>query len=138
MSYDNVTQCTNTHKHINTRTHTHTHIRASRAFVRRQWRHVRVGNFVRLSSDEVIPADLLLLQSSDPGCICYIDTANIDGETSLKQREVASGFFTPTSSRIDPTTGLDLSGGQFDPSTFTGKVYCEQPHSKIHEFNGYM
>ena len=118
--------------------HTCTHTRASRAFVQRQWRHVRVGDFVRLSSDGVIPADLLLLQSSDPGRICYIDTANIDGETSLKQREVAPGFFTPASSQIDPTTGLDLSLGQFNPDTFTGKVYCEQPHNKIHEFNGYM
>lgn len=114
--------------------HQHTQ-RSSRAFVTKQWRHIRVGDFVRLPSDEVIPADLLLLQSSDPGRICYIDTANLDGETNLKQREVAQGSFSPSSSEVDPTTG---SRDMFSPETFTGKVYCEQPHNKIYDFNGYM
>ena len=90
---------------------------------------------MRLLSDEVIPADMLLLRSSDPGGICYIDTANIDGETNLKQREVASGFFTPSPSEIE---GLGGKVWDFDPQTFTGKVYCEQPHNKIYNFNGYM
>ena len=55
----------------------------------KQWRHVRVGDFIELRCDEVIPADILVLSSTDPGQICYIETANIDGETSLKQRQVA-------------------------------------------------
>lgn len=94
---------------------------------------------MRLPSDEVIPADLLLLQSSDPGRICYIDTANLDGETNLKQREVARGSFSPSPSEIDPTAaGPELTREEFNPETFNGKVYCEQPHNKIYDFNGYM
>lgn len=108
--------------------------RESRAFVPRQWQRVRVGDFVRLLSDEVIPADLLLLRSSDPGGICYLDTANIDGETSLKQREVARGSLSPPASTA---TGLE-QGEEFNPDMFTGRVHCEQPHNKINDFNGYM
>ena len=51
-----------------------------------------VGDFVRLQSDESIPADILLLNTSDTNSVCHIETANLDGETNLKQREVVKGL----------------------------------------------
>lgn len=56
------------------------------------WKKVVVGDFIKLSSDDIIPADLLLLNSSDANSICHIETANLDGETNLKQREVVKGL----------------------------------------------
>lgn len=47
---------------------------------------------MRLSCDEMIPADILVLRSSDENGLCFIDTQNLDGEANLKQREVPRGF----------------------------------------------
>jgi P-type E1-E2 ATPase len=61
-------------------------------YVKTLWRDLRAGDLVHLSNNELIPADVLLLRSSDEHSLCYIDTCNLDGETNLKQRHVVRGF----------------------------------------------
>ncbi|VDN40434.1 unnamed protein product [Gongylonema pulchrum] len=56
------------------------------------WQHVIVGDFIHVSLDEVIPADILLIRSSDPDGVCFVETSNLDGETSLKQRRVPASM----------------------------------------------
>ncbi|OQS01281.1 hypothetical protein ACHHYP_01364 [Achlya hypogyna] len=50
-----------------------------------RWDEVKVGDMLYLEKDREVPADCLLLTSSDTQCgVCSIDTANLDGETNLK------------------------------------------------------
>ena len=50
------------------------------------WKNVKVGDFVRLRNHEEIPADIIVLSTSDSDGACYIETKNLDGETNLKVR----------------------------------------------------
>lgn len=49
------------------------------------WRDVECGDIVKMGKDEPIPADIIILSTSDTEHgLCFIDTCNIDGETNLK------------------------------------------------------
>ncbi|GLA13951.1 hypothetical protein AnigIFM62618_011369 [Aspergillus niger] len=55
-------------------------------FKRQHWKDVNVGDFVRLYNGDQIPADMVILSTSDPDGACYVETKNLDGETNLKVR----------------------------------------------------
>ena len=63
------------------------------AFARVQrvaWRDLRVGDMVKVQRGQVLPADIVFLCAvSDDGeasDVCYVQTAQLDGETNLKLR----------------------------------------------------
>lgn len=56
-------------------------------FKRDYWKNVQVGDFVRIYNEEQIPADVVILSTSDPDGACYVETKNLDGETNLKVRQ---------------------------------------------------
>lgn len=56
-------------------------------FKKDYWKNVQVGDFVRIYNEEEIPADILILSTSDPDGACYVETKNLDGETNLKVRQ---------------------------------------------------
>ncbi|KAH8412397.1 hypothetical protein KR009_001802 [Drosophila setifemur] len=87
-----------------------------------KWQDLRVGDIVHLSNNETVPADILLLRTSDPQGVCYIDTCDLDGETNLKRREVVRGF--------------EEMQGIFVPSKFVSRVEADAPTTKLYRFHG--
>ncbi|KAG0021960.1 hypothetical protein BGZ80_001337 [Entomortierella chlamydospora] len=62
------------------------------------WQDVKVGDIVYLKNDDPIPADIVVLSTSEPDGLCYIETKNLDGETNLKIRRgltATKGLKTP-------------------------------------------
>ncbi|XP_064637910.1 phospholipid-transporting ATPase VD-like [Lineus longissimus] len=86
-----------------------------------KWQDICAGDIVHLSCDEVIPADILLLHSSDENGLCFIETSNLDGESNLKQRQVVRGFHEQSS---------------FHPMDFKCDVECDIPNTELYRFNG--
>lgn len=50
------------------------------------WEDVKVGDFVKIRSDEPFPADIIICATSEDEDVCYVETKNLDGETNLKSR----------------------------------------------------
>lgn len=90
------------------------------AFRETKWVDVKVGDIVRVESEEPVPADMILLASSEPEGLCYIETANLDGETNLKIKQAI------------PETAHLVNPG--DLSRLTGRVKSEQPNSSLYTF----
>ncbi|KAJ8679281.1 hypothetical protein QAD02_015068 [Eretmocerus hayati] len=91
-------------------------------YIKVAWKDVKVGDLIHLSNNEMVPADMLLLRSSDPQGFAYLDTCNLDGETNLKQRQVVRGF-------------IDLQAS-FQPSKFRSIIEVDKPSTKIYRFHG--
>ncbi|XP_044060582.1 phospholipid-transporting ATPase VB [Siniperca chuatsi] len=98
--------------------------RKEKQFMERRWKDVRVGDFVKVVCNEIVPADLLLLHTSDPNGVCLIETSNLDGETNLKQRRVMSG--------------VCISDPEFEPESLNSVVVCEKPNNNLNHFKCYV
>ncbi|XP_041042451.1 probable phospholipid-transporting ATPase IA isoform X3 [Carcharodon carcharias] len=86
------------------------------------WEKVEVGDIVKINCTEFIPADTVLLSSSEPQAMCYIETSNLDGETNLKIRQ---GL--PQTAEIKDIDSL---------MNLSGKLECESPNRHLYDFVG--
>ena len=91
------------------------------AFENKRWRDLQVGDIVRIENSEYFPADLVLLSSSEPEAICYIETANLDGETNLKIRQ----GLTETSQYLTPDSVSNLNAS----------IKSELPNNSLYTFD---
>ncbi|CAI9287444.1 unnamed protein product [Lactuca saligna] len=89
-------------------------------FQSKRWKDIKVGEVVKIKADETIPCDMVLMWTSDPSGIAYIQTMNLDGESNLKTRYARQ------------ETSLMPLG------SISGVIRCEQPNRNIYEFTANM
>ncbi|KAH8300651.1 hypothetical protein KR018_001323 [Drosophila ironensis] len=89
-----------------------------------RWEELTVGDIIKVGINTFFPADLILLSSSEPQAMCFIETANLDGETNLKIRQ-----------------GVSATAGLLETKDLTrleGNIECELPNRHLYEFNGVL
>lgn len=92
-------------------------------FTPRMWRQVLVGQVVKVQQDKFIPADMIILSSSNPKGSCYIETKNLDGETNLKMKCAKKELY-------------EYFRSKEDLNNLSGELVCEEPNDQIYKFEG--
>jgi len=91
-------------------------------FKKDYWKSVQVGDFVRIYNEDQIPADIVILSTSDPDGACYVETKNLDGETNLKVRQALhSGRRIKHAKDCEQTDFL---------------IESEPPHANLYQYSG--
>lgn len=83
---------------------------------------IKVGDIIVVEKDERVPADLILLRTTDKDGTVFIRTDQLDGETDWKLRLA-----------VPMTQKLDNDSEIFD---LEASVYIEKPQKDIHSFIG--
>ncbi|TYZ66898.1 hypothetical protein PybrP1_002072 [[Pythium] brassicae (nom. inval.)] len=87
------------------------------------WEAIEVGDILRISERGIIPADSIILSSSEDDGTCFIDTSNLDGEANLKFREA-----------LRATLGFEFAPSDREKTKYF--VKCEQPDQDLYRFSG--
>lgn len=88
------------------------------------WKKLEVGDIVLLRDNDQVPADIVVLSTSDPDGMCYLETKNLDGETNLKPR------------RSCKATSTILSEEDIERSAFY--LDSEPPHQNLYLYHGVL
>ena len=86
--------------------------------------NLKVGNLVEIHAGQRIPADMVLIYTSDPAESVFIKTDQLDGETDWKLRNP-----------ISHTQSL-LSKSAKNLDKISGYIKCEGPNKEIYKFKG--
>ncbi|KAG1054085.1 hypothetical protein G6F43_003886 [Rhizopus delemar] len=91
-------------------------------FIEKTWSQLKVGDICRIDNSQFFPADLILLSSSEPEGLCYIETSNLDGEVNLKIKQAL-----PVTAKIVSPSHL---------SFLEGHIESEQPNNRLYNYDG--
>ena len=89
------------------------------------WREINVGDIIRVEDNSYFPCDVLLINSSLPKGICYVETKNLDGETNLKQKTSPKDCLLMSQSDTEVMKAFDNC-----------IIDCEPENEFLYTFNG--
>ena len=104
-------------------------------FEMKTWESIVIGDIIKISNNEFIPADCVIVSSSEQNGVCYIETKSIDGETNLKYKKAntnINAYYINNNNSNDS----DISDEE-RLMKFNGcKIKTQVPNEHIYEFSG--
>ncbi|KAL2943008.1 Phospholipid-transporting ATPase 1 [Bienertia sinuspersici] len=89
-------------------------------FELKKWKYIEVGEVIKVSSNETLPCDIVLLSTSDPTGVAYVQTINLDGESNLKTRYAKQ----------------ETHSKNPEKENISGLIKCDKPNRNVYGFQG--
>lgn len=87
----------------------------------KRWKDIRVGEVIKISANQTLPCDMVLLSTSDSTGVAYVQTRNLDGESNLKTR-----YAKQETQMKNPLVDMGVL------------IKCEKPNRNIYGFQANM
>ncbi|KAJ6909055.1 hypothetical protein NC652_020118 [Populus alba x Populus x berolinensis] len=91
-------------------------------FRQKKWKDIQVGEILKIQANETFPCDIVLLSTSEPTGVAFVQTVNLDGESNLKTRYAKQ-------ETISKIPGEEM---------INGLIKCEMPNRNIYGFQANM
>ncbi|XP_011032936.1 PREDICTED: phospholipid-transporting ATPase 1-like isoform X2 [Populus euphratica] len=91
-------------------------------FRQKKWKDIQVGEILKIQANETFPCDIVLLSTSEPTGVAFVQTVNLDGESNLKTRYAKQ-------ETISKIPGEEM---------INGLIKCERPNRNIYGFQANM
>jgi P-type E1-E2 ATPase len=88
----------------------------------KKWQFIEPGDIIQVECEKEVPADVLILNSSNKTGSVFVDTMNLDGETNLKELQAMNE---------------SLVGNEDAKSrllNMKGEIVCESPNENLEKW----
>ena len=102
----------------------------------RPWHTVKVGQILKISNNDEVAADVLILGTSEEEGRCFIETSNLDGEINLKRKGTVGTISKMIGCRLLNDPVLDEATFIKNLVSLKGIVTYEMPNDRLYHFVG--
>ena len=99
-----------------------------RDFVDQRWKEIKVGQIIRINNNEVVPADIILLEAMDHKHQCYVDNSSINGNFDMFTIKKACNDTHAATMKV-------IKFAEY-VKNIKGILKYEEPNSNMNSFNG--
>lgn len=83
----------------------------TKKFEFKKWENIKAGQVIRLEKDGEVPADTLVIYTSNISGLVFVDTMALDGETNLKEKIAILENFD-----------------EKETQNLSGEIFCDTPN----------
>ena len=106
----------------------HIYDNGHKKFVDLTWKEIKVGQIIKVLKDEIVPADIILLESMDHKHQCYLDNSSINGNfDQFTIKKACNDTHAPTVKVMKFAEYV---------KNIKGILKIEEPNSNMNTFNG--
>lgn len=97
-------------------------------FISVKWKDLKVGHIIKVIRDEIVPADIVVLETLNPNHICYVDESSINGIFDIFiTKKACNDTRSPVMKQVNISDYI---------KNIKGQIKYDQPNIDMSKFDG--